>query len=304
MLLSLNVKVHRVLNSTWKNFIFSLLTCSVAFLINEFWLKNYFVFPTFIPTVLGTALAFFIGFNNNQAYDRWWEARKIWGSLVNNSRTWGRMLINYTHPTEELPDAELKEKIRIIVRNHIGFLYALKANLRKSEDTDYKAFLSIESVAEVSVSSNIHNAILEIQARELALLQREGVIDGYKFIEINRTLTEFCNEMGKSERIKNTVYPTTYTYFSRLFIWFFVYSITMTAADAVGLWAVAFGSLVGYVFFTIQAIGQVLLNPFDKLPTGIPLDQITRTIEINLLEMLGEKNIPEPIKPYKGEYVL
>jgi putative membrane protein len=81
MLITENVRLNRILSGTWKNFVFSIAACSVAYIINELFVKSLFSFPVFIPTVLGTALAFFIGFNNNQAYDRWWEARKIWALL-------------------------------------------------------------------------------------------------------------------------------------------------------------------------------------------------------------------------------
>ncbi|MBX2964802.1 MAG: hypothetical protein KF845_01565 [Cyclobacteriaceae bacterium] len=304
MIITYKLPIHRIVEGTWKSFVFSILTCFAAYFINELWLKNYFSFPVFVPTVLGTALAFFIGFNNNQAYDRWWEARKIWGSLVNNSRTWARQILYYTQAGSSISLPELQTKKERLIKRHIAFLYALKAYLRDSGEQDYLNYLSAEEVAETAGQTNLHNAILSLQAKDLEWLYQNKSIDGFKFIEMNGMITAFCDDMGKSERIKNTIFPTTYNYYARGFIWFFIYSATMTIGNSIGIWAVVFGTLLGYVFFTIQTIGKILLNPFEAIPTGIPVDQITRTIEINLLEMMGEENIPEPVKSIDGEYIM
>jgi putative membrane protein len=100
MLISHGIPLRRIISSTWHSLVFSFLTCSAAFFVNELFLSHYFNFPSFVPTILGTALAFFIGFNNNQAYDRWWEARKVWGTLVNDSRSWARSVLTYATPTD------------------------------------------------------------------------------------------------------------------------------------------------------------------------------------------------------------
>ncbi len=304
MILTPNINLSRIVSGTWKSGLFSVLTCLIAFLLHEFLLKKLFTFPAFIPTVLGTALAFFIGFNNNQAYDRWWEARQVWGSLVNNSRTWTRLLLFNTTSSNELSGDALQEARSRMIKRHIAFLYALKSFLRKEELKEYTAYLQTGDAAKITGQSNIHNAILTLQAEELEAMYKSNAIDGYKFLELNKTLTTFCDDMGKSERIRNTVFPTTYNYYSRFFIWIFIFSATMTLSDTVGIWGVAFGTLIGYVFFTIQALGQTLIDPFEDIASGIPLNQITRTIEINLLEMLGEKDIPKPVESVGGEYVM
>lgn len=283
---------------------FSVLACTVAYLLNEFWLNRYFEFPGFIPTIIGTALAFFIGFNNNQAYDRWWEARKIWGSIVNNSRTWTRQVLFHTQPNANIPPSELSKIQKTLVKRHIAFLYCLKAYLRRSDSQEYHKYLSEKECKEVISQTNVHNAILSNQSKDLERLYQNNSIDGFKFIEFSNTITKFCDDMGRSERIRNTVFPTTYIYYSKVFIWLFVYSATMSIGSAIGIWSVVFGSLIGYIFFTIHAIGQILIDPFEDIPTGIPLDQITRTIEINLLEMLDEESIPAPVESVKGEYVM
>ncbi len=304
MLLKQDIRLGQVISGTWKNGLFSLLVCSFAYAVNDFWLSKYFDFPTFVPGLIGTALAFFIGFNNNQAYSRWWEARIVWGSLVNNSRTWARQIFYNTTRSESINSEALSDKQKIMIKRHIAFLYALKANLRNTGDKYYEQYLSEEDLQQISGQANTHNAILTLQSKDLQELYNENAVDGFQFLELDKTIVSFCDDMGRSERIKNTVFPTTYTYYSKNFIWIFIYAVTMAIGGAIGIWAIIFGSITGYIFFTIQSLGQTLVNPFENQPMGIPLDQITRTIEINLLQMLGESEIPKPIESVNGEYVM
>lgn len=304
MLITPYVSISSIFKGTWKHFLLDLCVCVFAYFFNLYVLTPHFDMPAIVPTMLGTALAFFIGFNNNQAYDRWWEARKIWGALVNDSRNWARHVIFYTHQSDQMPSAELESWRKTMVMRHLGFVYALKENLRGSSAKVYRDFLSDEDIAAAERESNIANAILSLQTRDLDALYRKEAIDGYRFLEMSGVITRLCEEMGQSERIKNTIFPTTYSYYSRFFIWIFIICITLVTSDIVNLWAIGVGTLVGYIFLTIHTIGQALLNPFDYIPTGIPLDQISRTIEINLLQAINHPTIPDPIRNLENEYVM
>jgi putative membrane protein len=260
--------------------------------------------PAIIPSILGTALSFFIGFNNNQAYGRWWEARKIWGALVNDSRTWARQVLFYTQPTDGVPDNELNPTRSKLIKRHIAFLYALKSKLRYSNDQTHLNFINDTDKEYLSNKSNKANAILDLQTKDLGSLYKDGILDGFRFIELNQMVVNFCDGMGKSERIMNTVFPTSYNFYTRIFTWIFIISVTMYAGNFIGYWSILIGTLVGYVFLTTEKIGYALLNPFEDLPTGIALNNITRTIEINLLETLERDDIPRPIESVKGEYIM
>ena len=304
MIISKTIIIARIVKGTWKKFLFLLFLCIAAYLFNEYILLHYIEFPTIVPGILGPALAFFIGFNNNQAYDRWWEARKIWGGLVNDSRTWARQIIQFPSAA----DSDVVKELNIIqkraVYRHIAFLYALKDNLRGENKKDYRKYLSEEESVAVERESNVHNAILSFQSKDLEYMKKSNWIDGFKFIEMNKIIVRFCDGMGMSERIKNTVFPTTYTYYTRIFIWLFIVSMTFVFSDLVGVWSIFFGVLVGYIYIVMHSIGLAILNPFEPVPSGISLDQITRTIEINLLETLGESDIPKPIQSVRNEYIM
>jgi len=295
MLLKQNLSLYRVLKITWKIDILMLALCTIAFFIDTKILPDVHLLPA-LPTLIGTAVAFFIAFNNNQAYGRWWEGRAIWGGIVNDSRSWARSLLVYT------TDGYLARKM--IVR-HIAFLYALKADLRKTTDEEYKKFLSPADIHHLDGFSNIPNAILDLQSTDLQLLFDQHKIDGFHFLALNELVRGFCDGMGKSERIRNTVFPTTYIFFTRLFIWILVILTTMTLSESVGPWSIFFAWVIGFVFHSSHIIGMSIMNPFELKPESLPLDSITRTIEINLLQAMGESEVPGAVAAlHDGEYLL
>ncbi|WP_316793782.1 bestrophin family protein [Pedobacter frigoris] len=297
MLTTPNIRLSRIIRNTWKVDLIMLASCTAAYMVREFLIANHFSIPGILPTLLGTAIAFFVGFNNNQAYDRWWEARKIWGSLVNDSRSFARSLVHYTGSEKEISHR--------MIRRHIGFLYALKSYLRGAINDDTPTrYLSEHDEQEIAGASNKHNAILSLQAKDLQQLSAQGHIDGFKFIELNEMLTRFCDAMGMSERIRNTIFPTTYSYLTKVFIWLFVVTFTLVISETAGVFSIPLGWLISFVFVSTQINGMSLVDPFTNNSAGVPLNQITRTIEINLLEMIGAEEVPEAIKPINGEYVL
>ncbi|MGV3621786.1 MAG: bestrophin family protein [Archangium sp.] len=295
MLVTHRVRLPRIISGTGRSGAIVVAVCVGAFLVNKYVIADHFQVPVLVPTTLGSALAFFIGFNNNQAYGRWWEGRIIWGGLVNESRTWARLVITFMGDT-----AASKQ----FVRRQISFIYALKDFLRGSKGSTWREYLNDADRDVIQSTRNRHNAILLMQGRELQAAYVEKKIDGYQLLELERALSNLTNEMGKAERIKGTVFPTTYSYYTYWFVFLLIMSSTAVMANAIGPWSILFGTLIGYVFNTIHTIGQMLLNPFEATPTGVALDQISRNIEINLLEMLGEKELPAPVTPVNGEYVL
>lgn len=260
--------------------------------------------PTALPTLMGIAIAFFIGFNNNQAYDRWWEARTIWGGLVNDSRSWARSLLAYSTTPGVATSVDPSVQSRKMILRHLAFLYALKSGLRDVHEKDYVKYLTPEEVVKVNSYSNKANAIIDLQAAALEEIKKANIIDQFHFLALHDVLRSICDGMGKSERIKNTVFPTTYIYFTRLFIWMFVILLTMSISAGLGLWSILFSWMMGFVFHITHINGMSIMNPFGDDPAGVAITSITRTIEINLLESLGEKDVPLPIAPMKDEYIM
>lgn len=302
MLIGNNIRLSRILKNTWQVDIIMIITCTAFYFFHFYLLRHHFDIPALVPTVLGTAIAFFIGFNNNQAYDRWWEGRRIWGALVNDSRSWARDVLCYVS-SNTLPEAEVKAIQKQMIYRHISFLYQLKCSLR-GDNSVYTSYISEAEQREISLQNNHHNALLQIQSQHLQRIYKQGLIDGYQFLQMDAMLVRFCDSMGMCERIKNTVFPTTYNYLTKVFIWLFVIAIELVTVQSMGAWSIFMSWLLGFVFVSTQINGMNLVNPFENKATGVPINQITRNIEINLLQMMGETDLPEPIKPVNDEYVL
>lgn len=303
MLIRQDLSIVTVFKTTWKTDILIILTCVITYLIHEYVVPNAVQIPATLATLLGTAIAFFIGFNNNQAYSRWWEARKIWGGLVNDCRSWARNIMCYTSASASSQE-ELEHIRKRLILRQIGFVYALKATLRKDQDEYFERFLSVEDLTKVRQETNIANAILTLNAVDLQKLSDEHAMSEFRFMQLNEMITAFTNHMGKSERIRNTIFPTSYIYFTRLFIWVLVVFSTLILVDLIGIWSIIISWIIGFVFHVTHQNGMGLMDPFDEIATGIPLNQISRTIEINLLQMLGDNVIPEQIQPVNNEYIL
>ncbi|MET3875635.1 bestrophin family ion channel [Chitinophaga sp. OAE865] len=302
MLLKQRLSLSQIFSFTWKVDLMLLGCCTLVYFLDSRWLAAHINIPIAVSTVLGTAIAFFIGFNNNQAYDRWWEARKIWGALVNDSRTWSRSVLNYPSYNAS---AETKALCRHMIYRHLAFVYALKTALRKRPDDYYTRYLTTEEIEEVQKQNNIPNAILNLQTRDLQYLRSSGSIDGFTFIELNQLLVKFCDYMGQSERIRNTIFPPSYLYFTKMFIWFYVIMNTLMMTESIGAWAIPFGWMFGFVFHVTHLNGITLMDPFDFQPLAIPLDNIARTIEINVIQLLGDEPVPAPVQPRQdGLYVM
>ena len=305
MLLKKKLGLHRIFLITWKTDIVMLIITSLAYIIDVKLFPEIFVPPS-VSALMGTALAFFIGFNNNQAYGRWWEARIVWGRFVNESRNLCRNLISYLKPDARDNKGKTKTEItREMVYRHIGFLYLLKDSLRKIDTGDYKKYLSEEDLQKISGLTYSYDAILDIQFQQLGELHHQGMIDGFQFTVIHKSLTNISNDIGSSERINNTVFPPTYIYFTELFIYLLTILITLTTVQSIGPWSIFFGWIIGFVYHTTHINGLSIMNPFEMLPSSIPLSTITRNIEITLLESMGIKEVPPPEPSYEnGEYIL
>lgn len=293
-------------------------------------------------SVMGTAVAFYVGFKNNQAYDRLWEARKIWGSIVNSSRSWATMtkhLINNQSSSTPMPQAEINKLKEKLVLRHIAWLYTLRsqllvttpwehANLElgfgkfaqkriqklgtglfKDEIADISManYLSVEEIKNLNHFENPATQIIDKQTEELNKLRALDLIDDFRHMEMQRTLNDFYTYQGMAERIKKFPLPRQYGSISFIFVCLFIFMLPFGMASefsSVGDWgillSVPFIVIVGWIFVCMELVGDYSENPFEGLPNDVPMLSICRTIEIDLLQMIGEKNIPKPIQAKKG----
>lgn len=317
---------------TWRIMLFSLITGVVAVTIYQHLGWKWVAIPWLPVSLIGTAVAFYVGFKNNQAYDRSWEARKIWGCINNLSRSFAaaiRAYVSDDYTENSIPQHRLDAEIKIIIYRHIAWLYAMKHAMwqrtkwehQRKVNTWYRdylgksfaygtledelqPFLSAEEQRWVKTKKNIPAQLLDRQSQHLKTLKKDGMLDDFRQIELQKLITDMYGEQGKSERIKNTPLPRQYATTSTIFIIIFtlllpfgMISEFQQMGDSMLWLLVPFNLIVTWIFSLMEYIGDYSENPFEGLINDVPVLTIVRNIEIDLKDMLGEKDLPEKIQP-------
>jgi len=243
--------------------------------------------PIAIPTIIGTVISLLLAFKSNQAYDRWWEARMIWGAIVNDSRTLIRQVIGfYEDPDFSVEADEFKENF---AKRQAAWCYSLGQSLRgKDPLKPIKNLLTPEEFRYVSKHKHVPNAILILHSRALKIAKEKGKINKYQQVEIDNTLTRLCDSMGKCERIKNTVFPTTYSLYIRFTLCLFIMLLPFGLTNLVGWLQIPLVTTIAAAFFLVEKMAIHLQDPFENRPTDTPVTAISTNIEKNLIQMVNE----------------
>lgn len=317
---------------SWRMVLWSLFTGILALFTYQYCQWNWVAIPWLPVSLIGTAVAFYVGFKNNQSYDRGWEARKIWGAIVNLSRGFGAAVRAYVSDEHSgaTTTVEVQQEIRSIIHRHIAWLHALKHAMRQRTQWEHKHnasrrqrdyfakridFSSFEKDAAACLSKeemdwalkkkNLATQLLDRQSQHLAQLKKRGLIDDFRHMELQRFITDLYAEQGGSERIKNSPLPRQYSTSSAIFIIIFTLLLPFgmlnefeKLGDGNFIWLLLpFNLIVSWVFSLMEYTGDYSENPFEGLINDVPIYSIVRNIEIDLREMLGEKDLPEKMKP-------
>ena len=246
--------------------------------------------PISIATTLGIAISVLLSFKISQSYGRWWEARQIWGTIVNDSRTLVLQLQVYVD--------ENNPYIKKIAYTQIAWCYALSKTLRKQNVLeDIKDLLAPNEIEVLEAQKNIPLKILGFQINSIKQLFKTEIIDEFSRTQLEETINKLTTSMGKCERIKNTVFPTNYS--STLYIAIYLFVIFLAISEPFKLnvvLEVIILVLVSAVFFSLENAAYRLQDPFENKPTDTAMSSISRTIDINIRQLLDEKELPEPIE--------
>lgn len=244
--------------------------------------------------VFGIALSLFLGFRNNAAYDRWWEARRHWGQLVYDIRSLGRT-------TEALIGADHPER-RGLLNDAVAFSHFLRGSLRKSDSTpEATPFIGKDVADEATSTTNPADFMLRRMGRRLGVLRSEGVLDPIGIRMLDERLTAIAAVQAANERIANTPLPFAYSLLVHRTAYLYCFLVPFGLAASVGWFAPFFAAIVAYVFFGLDALSEELENPFGCEHNDLPLDALCRVNEISVAEALNDTP-PKPLKPVK--YIL
>lgn len=267
--------------------------------------RNRGIFSTATLGLLGTAFSIFLVFRLNEAYSRWWEARNLWGGIVNFSRGFARQSTALIGLNADQESARMSaEWKRELVYRHVAYVNALRMSLRRQEDwSELRPFLEASELEALERTVNKPTQLLQTQGQRLADARRSGLLDPFGHLMLEASLTEMCNLQGGCERIKNTVFPDRVAFFTRLVAWSLAVLIPVCIfenderIDFIDMLVVP---LIMLVFLVTERLGAELKNPFENLPNDTPMTALCRTIEIDLREQLGETQLPDPVRPRNG----
>lgn len=260
--------------------------------------------PWSIAAILGSALAIFIAFRNQSSYGRWWEARTIWGGIINNSRILARQIINNVDASVETGKIKVEEgtvfKKELLYRQ-IAFAHALRIHLRKETDFGVlKDFISENEFADIVKRENKPNILLTNQGKRIKDGISKDYLGAFDNISIEPNMASFNNWQGACERIKNTPLPMNYQYFTKLFLYVFIFILPLSLLNdfeklKVEYLIVPVSFIISFVFAVMNRVGEINENPFENQMQDIPMTALCNTIERDLKEMLNEGNLPKKV---------
>jgi len=288
--------------------------------------------PWPIIGMLGSATAFIIGFKNVQTYNRTWEARQLWGAAMSGSWSWALMCQEFIEDADKA-----KEIINRHFAWITALRYQLRSE-RKWETTnkpynkEYKRFYSIperqlpienellkyipkEEMENILSKKNKAIQLLRLQSIALKDLYKDNMLDNFQFVAMHTVLQELSGHQGSCERIKNFPYPRQYATINNFFLKLFCILLPFALLgefDKINneisgimkgymVWfAIPFSVLISWVFTSLEQVGESTGNPFEGGANDVSISQMSRTVEIDIREMLGETNLPPELQPHNN----
>ena len=289
------------------------------------------------PTaIVGTAVAFIVGFKNNASYNRLWEARQIYGSIINDSRS-------FAYTLRDAVSGKQPATVKRMFYRHFAWLTALRfqlrearnwENMQRKSNEDFRSshyeiperqttlsealaeLLNAEDLPYILSKKNRATQLVALQSKEIAELKENGVINDFQWMQLQEGLAKFTDSQGKAERIKNFPYPRNFSSIATYLLFIFVILVPFallrefdklgegTFLQGYSIWFnIPFSAAITWAFHTLDAVGESSVNPFEGSANDVPITQISRTIEIDMRDMLDEEVLPEPITP-KNNIVL
>lgn len=290
-----------------------------------------FLSISWVPVaLLGTAVSFIIGFKNNASYSRLWEARQIYGGIINISRAFGVMIRDFLASKDKSTD------VKVIFYRHFAWLTALRFQLREPRawenmddprNVEYSRnyhiaekidkleevlakYLSADELSYVLPKKNKATQVMALQSSHINKLFSSGSISDLQLQSLQNAISVFYDNQGKAERIKNFPYPRHFSSIATIMLNLFVFLVPYgllndfnklgngTLIEGYSIWLnIPFAILLTWVFNSLDVVGESSSNPFEGNANDVPITNISRTIEIDMRDMLDETDLPPAITP-------
>jgi ion channel-forming bestrophin family protein len=286
----------------------TLLVAMAIYLLHKFRIID-IALPFSIAGILGSALAIFIAFRNQSSYARWWEARTIWGGIINNSRIFARQIIANVDNAVAIgkaskTGADIYKKE--MIDRQIAFAHSLRLHLRRQNSLEeFQHLLSEKEFNELKQKQNRPNILLNTQGIRIKEAMKKEMLGSFDNISMEPNLATFSNWQGACERIKNTPLPMNYQYFTKLFLYVFIFVLPICLIGDftkmnMDFMVIPISFIICFVFAVMNRVGEINENPFENQMSDIPMTALCNTIERDLKEMLDENNLPTKLEPENG----
>jgi len=265
------------------------------------------VFSATAVGLLATVVGIFIVFRFNEAYQRWWEARILWGGLVNESRNFAREVMIFVTPERASAVGSPDDAARIqreLVYRHLAYCNALRLSLRGQESwEELSPFLSQDELRDLEHYVNKPTRLTFSQGKQLEGVFEPTMAQSLLLNRLDATMNRLLDIQGGCERIKNTAFPDEVRFISKAMVWLSAVAIPvafLSANDEIHALEVVAVVVIALSFMVVEQLGASLKNPFENLDNDTPMTALCRTIEIDLRQQLGETELPAPIEPVDG----
>lgn len=333
------INVRHLFHDSWLFLLGVTAWALVVLYLNEFLQLHFVSIPIAPITTIGIAVSLYLGFKSTSAYNRWWEARQIWGDIINRSRDWANSVFNLMPAGGKPIDPAIQTEL---IERHIGWVNALAFQLRQRsrlKETvktrifghrrvfteshfhqtreSYRRHLAPGEAAGLEQNANVATHILRRQGDRLRELAEAGILDSYRHVAMMEKLTALYDDQGKCERIKSTPFPRQVANFGLMFTWVFIVLLPLAFVDIFEnetqvhalsdrialeymLILVPFTVLISWVFFIMEKVSDSTEDPFEGGVTDVPISALCRVIEIDLRQMMADEDVPEPLEPIDG----
>jgi putative membrane protein len=270
--------------------------------------------PTTPFTLVGTGLSILLVFRNNESYGRYWEARTLWGQVLANCRSFARSALTLSRPDASRPGAhddlvspELEHARRDLVLRTIAFLHSLPPTLRgdSAAEADFDAlaeFLPPGEIETLRAQKNVPAAILHTQGERIADAWHRDFFHPQHVPILDELLSDLTLSYGGCEKIARTPIPPAYGFLARSMVWVFVTLLPFGFVSELGWKTLFLAPLVAFLFGALQRFGEEVEHPFELKHDGLPLDSLSKSLEAELRQRLGEEEheLPEPVEARDG----
>ncbi len=267
-------------------------------LVREQWFPKFALLTPLPFTLIGLPLGIFLGFRNNASYDRFWEGRRLWGQLVNDSRSFARSVAVLL---DDDGDGKPSPRQRQMVLRTAAFAHLLRQHLRREDDlAEIADLLDPDDMQRIASVRHRPLAVLGFLGTSIRSALRERTVDPLHVPLLEQSLRNLTDVLGGCERIASTPLPASYVVLIHRIVALYVFTLPFGLVETFHWLSPAVTMLISYAFLGLDAIGDEIEQPFGVDPNDLPLSALSRNIEIDLRELLGDNLTLEPIWPRNG----